>query len=209
MSSVYLFQSCWTFSDWFSPYLMNSWSRANLSRSNRQRGVVAEYSPWTRLMRREYSSAECRCPVLDVHWWQFDVGAEPHKWARGRALVLMLERQVDTIFNLGSIIIIAITTTINIILLLIAINNIKLMLENDTHIKSHPDYPNFGSRNHDLLSTQYLFSFPKSNKNSVFLLIFFAACKKIWRPVVRLILMPPTFHIACLKRYTPTLHGYP
>ena len=67
MSSVYLFQSCWTFSDWFSPYLMNSWSRANLSRSNRQRGVVAEYSPWTRLMRREYSGAECRLPVLDVH----------------------------------------------------------------------------------------------------------------------------------------------
>ena len=67
MSSVYLFQSCWTFSDWFSPYLMNSWSRANLSRSNRQRGVVAEYSPWTRLMWREYSGAECRCPVLDVH----------------------------------------------------------------------------------------------------------------------------------------------
>ena len=67
MSSVYLFWSCWTFSDWFSPYLMNSWSRANLSRSNRQRGVVAEYSPWTRLMRREYSGAECRCPVLDVH----------------------------------------------------------------------------------------------------------------------------------------------
>ena len=170
MSSVYVFQSCWTFSDWFSPYLMNSWSGANLSGSNRQRGVVAEYSPWTRLMRREYSGAECRFPVHYVHrWWaqwQFDVGAEPDKWARGRTLVLMLERQVDTIFNLGSIIIIAITTTINIILLLIAINNIKLMLENDTHIKSHPDYPNFGSRNHDLLSTQYLFSFPKSNKKS-------------------------------------------
>ena len=69
-------------------------------------------------MRREYSGAECRCPVLDVHWWQFDVGAEPDKWARGRALVLMLERQVDTIFNLGSIIIIAITATISIIILL-------------------------------------------------------------------------------------------
>ena len=113
MSTVYLFQSCLTFSDWFSPYLMNSWSRANLSRSNRQRGVVAEYSPWTRLMWREYSGAECRFPVLYVHrrWahWQFDVGAEPDKWARGRALVLMLERQVDTIFNLGSI---AITATI-------------------------------------------------------------------------------------------------
>ena len=122
MSSVYVFQSCWTFSDWFSPYLMNSWSGANLSRSNRQRGVVAEYSPWTRLMRREHSGAECRWPVLDVHrWWaqwQFDVGAEPHKWARGRALVLMLERQVEEIFNLGSIIIIAITAIISNILLL-------------------------------------------------------------------------------------------
>ena len=52
MSSVYVFHSCWTFSDWFSLYLMNSWTRANLSRSNRQRGVVAEYSLWTRLMRR-------------------------------------------------------------------------------------------------------------------------------------------------------------
>ena len=64
-------------------------------------------------MWREYSGAECRLPVLDVHrrWarWQFDVAAEPDKWARGRALVLMLERQVDTIFNLGSI---AITATI-------------------------------------------------------------------------------------------------
>ena len=28
MSSVYVFQSCCTFSDWFSPYLRNSWSFA-------------------------------------------------------------------------------------------------------------------------------------------------------------------------------------
>ena len=145
---------------------MNSWSGANLSRSNRQRGVVAEYSPWTRLMRREYSGAECRFPVLYVHrWWaqwQFDVGAEPDKWARGRALVLMLERQVDTIFNLGSIIIIAI---INIILLLVAINNIKLMLENDTHIKSHPDFTQILGRGIAIYS---IHNFQKAKKISFF-----------------------------------------
>ena len=83
--------------------------------------------------------------------------------------MLMLERQVEEIFNLGSIIIIAI---INIILLLVAINNIKLMLENDTYIKSHPDYPNFGSRIRDLLNTQFLFSFAKSKKNQFFLTNF-------------------------------------
>ena len=77
----------------------------------------------------------------------------------------MLETQVEEIFNLGSIIIIAI---INIILLLVEINNIKLMLENDTHIKSHPDYPNFGSRIRDLLKKQFLFSFAKSKKNQFF-----------------------------------------
>ena len=64
-------------------------------------------------------------------------------------------------------------------------------------------------KSHTYQISSRLPKFPKSNENSVVLLIFFAACKKNWRPVVRLILMPPTFHIACLKRYSPTLHGYP
>ena len=151
------------------------WWTAGLSRSNRQRGVVAEYSPWTRLMWREYSGAECRFPVLYVHrrWahWQFDVGAEPDKWARvdaGKTGGHNFQSRFNRHHRHHSI------TSYYYSLTAI---NIKLKLENDTHFKSHPNHPKVRSRDCDLLNTQFLVSLPKSKK-ICFLLIFFAARKK-------------------------------
>ena len=86
--------------------------------------------------------------------------------------------------------------------------NIKLMLENDTHFKSHPNHPKVRSRDCDLLNTQFLVSLPKSKK-ICFFTNFLCRPQKNWRPVVRLILMPPTFHIVCLNRYTPNFPWVP
>ena len=59
---------------------------------------------------------------------------------------------------------------------------------------------------------QYLSSFsslrPKTRvKKSHFSRIFIATWKFFCRPAVDFILMPPTFHIASLKRYTPKFSG--